>query len=423
MNTRVLVIASLLTACAAPATTQRPPPPSVRLGSITPGTVLPVDIDGARAGATVYLGGSARPLGSGPCPALAGGRCLDLVAPVLLDTAIADSAGHVQFLVPIPQRLATGTQLHLQALAVTPTSAALTAPATRTVTSAADQDADGFRGPDDCDDLDATAHIGATEVCDGRDNDCDGQVDGPGIISRDGVNYAAVQDAIAAGPGVVTLCPGTYVENLVLDGTGATELVGIGGPSQTIIDASYGDVGVLLRNASPNSHIDLRMEGITVRESARIGIQTGADVTAALHDLVIEHNTEQGLFVGTGAVVISDSAIRHNQRSGLYVVGYADVTNVSITDNQEWYEGGGIRLTPFSRVDLRNSTVARNSAVSSGGGAVVPRDSALYSWGSDWSVGADDNGPDDIALPNSNRIYGYGSAGDIHCDGVRCRYF
>ena len=40
-----------------------------------------------------------------------------------------------------------------------------------------DADGDGFETPIDCDDTNAAVYPGATEICDGLDNDCNGQVD------------------------------------------------------------------------------------------------------------------------------------------------------------------------------------------------------------------------------------------------------
>ena len=40
-----------------------------------------------------------------------------------------------------------------------------------------DADGDGWRIDEDCDDSDPAVHPGATEVCNGQDDDCDGQID------------------------------------------------------------------------------------------------------------------------------------------------------------------------------------------------------------------------------------------------------
>ena len=42
---------------------------------------------------------------------------------------------------------------------------------------AKDRDKDGYKGDDDCDDLNASIHPGADEVCDAIDNNCNGSVD------------------------------------------------------------------------------------------------------------------------------------------------------------------------------------------------------------------------------------------------------
>ena len=40
-----------------------------------------------------------------------------------------------------------------------------------------DQDGDGFYSNDDCDDLNSLINPNAEEICDGADNNCDGQID------------------------------------------------------------------------------------------------------------------------------------------------------------------------------------------------------------------------------------------------------
>ena len=74
-----------------------------------------------------------------------------------------------------------------------------------------DADGDGFAAGEDCDDGDASVNAGATEVCDGIDNDCDGEVD-EGVTSTwfadaDGDSYgdpAAPIEACSQPEGAVS---------------------------------------------------------------------------------------------------------------------------------------------------------------------------------------------------------------------------
>ncbi|HMA05357.1 MAG TPA: putative metal-binding motif-containing protein, partial [Methanomicrobiales archaeon] len=75
-----------------------------------------------------------------------------------------------------------------------------------------DSDGDGYTPEGgDCNDNDATIHPGATEVCDGKDNDCDGQVD-------EGVTQTFYRDGDGDGYGgtatiLACIAPAGYVAN------------------------------------------------------------------------------------------------------------------------------------------------------------------------------------------------------------------
>jgi hypothetical protein len=72
-----------------------------------------------------------------------------------------------------------------------------------------DLDADGYTGATDCNDADATINPGATEVCDGIDNDCDGVVDiTPAFADADGDGYGD-----AGVPNTSCSLPSGYVTN------------------------------------------------------------------------------------------------------------------------------------------------------------------------------------------------------------------
>jgi hypothetical protein len=75
-----------------------------------------------------------------------------------------------------------------------------------------DQDEDGYKGDDDCDDLNAAVNPGADETCDGVDNNCNGKID-EGLIlewfaDKDNDQYGDLATMVAA-----CVQPAGYVDN------------------------------------------------------------------------------------------------------------------------------------------------------------------------------------------------------------------
>lgn len=72
-----------------------------------------------------------------------------------------------------------------------------------------DRDNDGVPNTEDCSDADPSMHIGAVEICDGKDNNCNGKADD---LSQDGpLGMAMYKDADGDGYGVgikKMMCPG-----------------------------------------------------------------------------------------------------------------------------------------------------------------------------------------------------------------------
>jgi len=70
-----------------------------------------------------------------------------------------------------------------------------------TTAPATDQDGDGYADTEDCDDADATVHPGATEVCNGVDDDCDALIDDADDSLSDPSAALAYTDADGDGHG------------------------------------------------------------------------------------------------------------------------------------------------------------------------------------------------------------------------------
>ncbi|MBN1505306.1 MAG: thrombospondin type 3 repeat-containing protein, partial [Sedimentisphaerales bacterium] len=180
-----------------------------------------------------------------------------------------------------------------------------------------DADNDGFTPSEgDCDDMDASVRPGAPEVCDGRDNDCDGQIDEGGVcgpwteisscmmIDSPG-NYKLTGDiAGTAGPCIEILC-----DDVVLEGDGY-KLLGDGSGDGVVIHGNNNvvqhlfvlnhDRGIVVESGDGNQIVGHRIS------NNNIGVSLSATSNSVVKESIISDNGI-GMYLAS-----SDNFIYHN---------------------------------------------------------------------------------------------------------------
>ncbi|MFT4977426.1 MAG: hypothetical protein ACI8S6_003331, partial [Myxococcota bacterium] len=129
-----------------------------------------------------------------------------------------------------------------------------------------DADGDGFSAAEDCDDSDAAVNPDAAEVCDGVDNDCDGDID---VGASDAVTWYADEDGDDFGSEETTLAcdqPSGYTDNAddcddsdsTISPDGEEICDGLDNDCDTLVDSADPDTD---KNSTTDWHADTDSDG------------------------------------------------------------------------------------------------------------------------------------------------------------------
>lgn len=225
-----------------------------------------------------------------------------------------------------------------------------------------DADADGWTEDLDCDDADPTEPVVVDAV--------GGSATGPGTLTSP---LASLQAAIAVAERCVYALPGTYTEDLDLQGKDLL-VWGVEGPDATLLQGT--GVGPVVSVQSGES-LSATLRGFTITGGAGL-LETTITTTSCTEDDLCYETTYVylggGVYVWKSALTLSDVVIEDN-----HLPPYAFVRTGAWATEETLSYGGGVAVLDGALV--ADGVILRDNVAYVGGGIVVNDDGLLEGTG------------------------------------------